>query len=214
MFRFKLRDFSDFSDFFFRQKLELKNIFCLTELKSNAPAPTEMKSNFVVDFVWKSTSFDRMQAALRKFAVDDSSVSTYIYHKLLGHEVEDVLFRAHLPKHFSAPNLPELNRSQVYAVRHALQRPLSLIQGPPGTGKTVTSATIVYQLVKQHGGPILVCAPSNTAVDQLTEKIERTGLKVVRLCAKSREAIGKLIGHFCVFSAYFTFFLNFHIFVF
>ena len=56
------------------------------------------------------------------------------------------MFRAHLPKHFSAPNLPELNRSQVYAVRHALQRPLSLIQGPPGTGKTVTSATIVYQL--------------------------------------------------------------------
>ena len=43
-----------------------------------------MKSNFVVDFVWKSTSFDRMQAALRKFAVDENAVSTYIYHKLLG----------------------------------------------------------------------------------------------------------------------------------
>ena len=83
----------------------------------------------------------------------------------------------------------------MYAVRHALQRPLSLIQGPPGTGKTVTSATIVYQLVKQQGGPILVCAPSNTAVDQLTEKIERTGLKVVRLCAKSREAIDSPVGH-------------------
>ena len=39
-----------------------------------------------------------------------------------------MLFRSHLPKHFSAPNLPDLNRSQVYAVRHALQRPLSLIQ--------------------------------------------------------------------------------------
>ena len=36
---------------------------------------------------------------------------------------------------------------------------------------------------------MLVCAPSNIAVDQLTEKIHRTGLKVVRLCAKSREAI-------------------------
>ncbi|KAK9694069.1 AAA domain [Popillia japonica] len=130
-----------------------------------------------------------MQLALKKFAVDDSSVSPYIYHRLLGHEVEDVLFRCHLPKHFSAPNLPDLNRSQVYAVKHALQRPLSLIQGPPGTGKTVTSATIVYQLVKQNGGPVLVCAPSNTAVDQLTEKIHRTSLKVVRLCAKSREAI-------------------------
>lgn len=54
-----------------------------------------------------------MQLALRKFAVDDSSVSGYIYHRLLGHEVEEVLFRCHLPKHFSAPNLPDLNRSQV-----------------------------------------------------------------------------------------------------
>lgn len=130
-----------------------------------------------------------MQSALRKFAEDGTSVSAYIYHRLLGHEVEEVLFRCHLPKHFSAPNLPDLNRSQVYAVKHAVQRPLSLIQGPPGTGKTVTSATIVYQLVKQNGGPVLVCAPSNTAVDQLTEKIHKSNLKVVRLCAKSREAI-------------------------
>ena len=36
---------------------------------------------------------------------------------------------------------------------------------------------------------MLVCAPSNVAVDQLTEKIHATGLKVVRLCAKSREAV-------------------------
>ena len=130
-----------------------------------------------------------------KFAVDDSSVSAYIYHRLLGHEVDDVLFRCHLPRHFSAPNLPDLNRSQVYAVKHALQRPLSLIQGPPGTGKTVTSATILYQLVKQHGGPVLVCAPSNTAVDQLCEKVHMTGLKVVRVCAKSREAIDTPVSH-------------------
>jgi regulator of nonsense transcripts 1 len=76
-------------------------------------APINCSSNFVIDFVWKSTSFDRMQAALRKFAVDDTSVSAYIYHRLLGHDVDDVLFRTHLPKHFSAPNLPDLNRSQV-----------------------------------------------------------------------------------------------------
>lgn len=36
---------------------------------------------------------------------------------------------------------------------------------------------------------MLVCAPSNVAVDQLTEKIHNAGLKVVRLCAKSREAV-------------------------
>jgi len=60
---------------------------------------------------------------------------------------------------------------QVYAVKTVLQRPLSLIQGPPGTGKTVTSATIVYHLTRLTGGPVLVCAPSNIAVDQLTEKV-------------------------------------------
>lgn len=159
------------------------------ELKSNAGVPFECTHSFVVDFVWKSTSFDRMQAAMKTFAVDETSVWGYIYHKLLGHEVEDVVLKCTLPKRFSAPGLPELNHSQVYAVKTVLQRPLSLIQGPPGTGKTVTSATIVYHLVKQNSGPALVCAPSNIAVDQLTEKIHKTGLKVVRLCAKSREAI-------------------------
>ncbi|XP_017100799.1 regulator of nonsense transcripts 1 homolog isoform X1 [Drosophila bipectinata] len=163
------------------------------ELKTSSNAPVKCTSNFSVDFIWKCTSFDRMSRALRNFAMDRNSVSNYIYSRLLGHGRPDandeVLFRGPQPKLYSAPHLPDLNRSQVYAVKHALQRPLSLIQGPPGTGKTVTSATIVYQLVKQHGGTVLVCAPSNTAVDQLTEKIHRTNLKVVRVCAKSREAI-------------------------
>ncbi|XP_063703099.1 regulator of nonsense transcripts 1 homolog [Culicoides brevitarsis] len=169
------------------------------ELKNSQQPPTEYTSNFMVDFIWKGTSFSRMQLALKKFAVDENSVSNYIYSRLLGHGrhdgSDDVTFRvSNLPKHFSAPNLPDLNRSQVYAVKHAIQRPLSLIQGPPGTGKTVTSASIVYQLVKINGGPVLVCAPSNTAVDQLTEKIHRTNLRVVRVCAKSREAIDSPVG--------------------
>ena len=56
-------------------------------------------------------------------------VLTLFHFIILGHTVDEVLFRTHVPKQFSAPNLPELNRSQVHAVRHALQRPLSLIQG-------------------------------------------------------------------------------------
>lgn len=39
------------------------------------------------------------------------------------------------------------------------------------------------------GQPVLVCAPSNVAVDHLTAKIHQTGLRVVRLTAKSREAL-------------------------
>mmetsp|Transcript_50845 Transcript_50845/g.135731 ORF Transcript_50845/g.135731 Transcript_50845/m.135731 type:complete len:1079 (-) Transcript_50845:507-3743(-) len=155
--------------------------------------PWDINHGFTVEFVWKSTSFDRMQAAMRTFAVDDTSVSGYLYHKLLGHDVEPQTIRSTLPRHFTAPNLPQLNHSQVYAVRKALQNPLCLIQGPPGTGKTVTSATIVYHLTRQNQGQVLVCAPSNIAVDQLAEKLHKTGLKVVRLSAKSREAVASTV---------------------
>ena len=84
-----------------------------------------------------------------------------------------------LPSKLSAPNLPALNRSQMQAVRHALQKPVSLIQGPPGTGKTVTSASIVFHLARNGNGRgiVLVCAPSNIAVDHLAEKIDQTGLR-------------------------------------
>lgn len=130
-----------------------------------------------------------MQSALRKFAMDETSVNSFIYHKLLGHEVDDKMNRANVNKLYQPPNLPDLNKSQLFAVKQSVQRSLTLIQGPPGTGKTVTSASIVYHFAKSGHAPVLVCAPSNIAVDQLTEKIHRTGLKVVRLCAKSREAV-------------------------
>lgn len=69
-----------------------------------------------------------MHAALRLLGQDESCVSQFIYHKLLGHEVDDIVFKVQLPKRFSAPGLPELNHSQVQAVKMVLQRPLSLIQ--------------------------------------------------------------------------------------
>lgn len=54
---------------------------------------------------------------------------------------------------------------------------------------------MVYHLAKQNVGQVLVCAPSNVAVDQLTEKIHRTGLRVVRIAAKSREAVTSSVEH-------------------
>ncbi|KAF9623720.1 hypothetical protein IFM89_004273 [Coptis chinensis] len=165
------------------------------ELRASQGVPVDCNHGFSVDFVWKSTSFDRMQGAMKTFAVDETSVSGYIYHHLLGHEVEVQVVRNALPRRFGAPGLPELNASQVFAVKSVLQKPISLIQGPPGTGKTVTSAAIVYHMAKQGQGQVLVCAPSNVAVDQLAEKISATGLKVVRLCAKSREAVSSPVEH-------------------
>ncbi|EMC99325.1 hypothetical protein BAUCODRAFT_399389 [Baudoinia panamericana UAMH 10762] len=151
--------------------------------------PTECTHNFTADYVWKATSFDRMQHAMKTFAIDEMSVSGYIFHRLLGHEVAAAPMKVNMPRKFSVPNLPDLNGSQINAVKSVLTKPLSLIQGPPGTGKTVTSATVIYHLSKINGGQVLVCAPSNVAVDQLCERIHKTGLKCVRVTAKSREDV-------------------------
>lgn len=82
------------------------------ELRKNENVPLDFTLNFSVDFVWKPTSFDRMQSAMKTFAVDEKSVSGYIvslappsafisvftplplkYHKLLGHELEPQALR-------------------------------------------------------------------------------------------------------------------------
>jgi regulator of nonsense transcripts 1 len=151
---------------------------------------------FTVEFVWKGTSFRRMLDGIYALVNDESSVSSYIYYKLLGHSVEEKKTNYnHLPKDLTVKGLPELNYFQTLGIKKALQTPLFLIQGPPGTGKTVTSAAIVYHLVQAKAGKVLVCAPSNIAADQLAEKIAKTGVKVARVCAKSRESISTRVEH-------------------
>ena len=151
--------------------------------------------NFTIEFVWKGTSFKRMLDGLYIFVNEESSVSNYIYSKILGHTVDEKKFSYNIPKDLSVIGLPQLNYFQTLGIKKALITPLFLIQGPPGTGKTVTSAAIVYHLVNLKVGKVLVCAPSNIAADQLSEKIEKIGLNVIRVCAKSRESISSRVEH-------------------
>ncbi|KRZ53978.1 Regulator of nonsense transcripts 1 [Trichinella nativa] len=160
---------------------------------SNETPPCYVTNGYSVHFGLRTAYFDRMFTALGKMANEDF-VSHAIQRTILGHDYEAPPLHISYPEHYSAPGLPELNQSQVMAVREVLTRSISLIQGPPGTGKTVTSASIVYHLAKARGTPILVCSPSNVAIDQLAEKISRTGLRVIRTCAKSREGIDSPVG--------------------
>lgn len=64
-----------------------------------------------------------------------------------------------------------LNGPQQDAVRFALSaEDIAIIHGPPGTGKTTTLAEVITQAVRR-GDKVLACAPSNTAVDNLLEKL-------------------------------------------
>jgi regulator of nonsense transcripts 1 len=55
--------------------LRASNIF---ELRAGPGTPTHVNHGFSIDFLWKATSYDRMQAAMKTFAVDETSVSGYL----------------------------------------------------------------------------------------------------------------------------------------
>jgi ATP-dependent RNA/DNA helicase IGHMBP2 len=79
-----------------------------------------------------------------------------------------------------------LNTSQQDAVKAALSsETVCIIHGPPGTGKTTTLIHLLKELVCR-GEQVLVCAPSNTAVDWLTLLLQRQGLNTLRLGHLSR----------------------------
>ncbi len=66
-----------------------------------------------------------------------------------------------------------LNIYQKKAVEKAISSPdFFLIHGPPGTGKTTTLVEIILQLYKQ-GKKVLVTADSNTAVDNILERVSK-----------------------------------------
>lgn len=76
---------------------------------------------------------------------------------------------------------PGLNPSQQDAIHHALSsNDLAIIHGPPGTGKTTTVVEFIRLLVAR-GQRVLACAPSNTAVDNLLERLLAVGEPAVRL---------------------------------
>ena len=74
-----------------------------------------------------------------------------------------------------------LNESQQKAVAAVIQNEsMAIVHGPPGTGKTTTLIEAIVQLVKA-GEKVLVSAPSNTAVDNISKGLIAQGLQVLRV---------------------------------
>jgi superfamily I DNA and/or RNA helicase len=74
-----------------------------------------------------------------------------------------------------------LNESQRQAVCFALAaKDVAVLHGPPGTGKTTTVVELIRRAVRL-GQRVLVCAPSNLAVDNVLERLLAAGENAVRL---------------------------------
>jgi superfamily I DNA and/or RNA helicase len=127
-----------------------------------------------VDLLFDEMAYREMHKALKKVMEAKNDRLLELRETLLGKQT------AHFAQH-EPFSVPRLNASQNQALNRVLDaEDVAIIHGPPGTGKTTTMVQAIVQTVKREER-VLVCAPSNAAVDLLTEKLTEEGLSVVRL---------------------------------
>jgi ATP-dependent RNA/DNA helicase IGHMBP2 len=82
-----------------------------------------------------------------------------------------------------------LNQSQNDALKLVMNaKDLAIVHGPPGTGKTTTLVETISEVLK-YENQVLVCAPSNAAVDLLVEKLSEKNINVLRIGHPARVTI-------------------------
>ncbi len=97
--------------------------------------------------------------------------------------VRDVLIGNRTPSFRQLPALsfPWLNQSQQQAIQRVVEAgEVAIVHGPPGTGKTTTLVEAVIETL-QRETQVLVCAPSNAAVDWISEQLMRRSVAVLRV---------------------------------
>jgi ATP-dependent RNA/DNA helicase IGHMBP2 len=129
-----------------------------------------------IDAIFDENSYEEMENALRMAPlIAEKKDEGKLVRVLTGTKSAET----DAPYPFTHPRLNESQQSAVAGILAASD--LAIVHGPPGTGKTTTLVQAIKALIKQDGKQILVTAPSNAAVDLLSEKLSDEGLNVVRV---------------------------------
>ena len=155
----------------------------------------ETRDDYIIKIRFIPITFQRMLDALESFGQINRKLKKIllcINIEASRSDIDQSIFETP-PSDWIAPKLNPLNESQLLALKTALMYNFTIIQGPPGTGKTQLSAVYVWKLftiLKQRKDEkILVTSKSNIAVENLVERIHKTGLNIVRVTSKIRENI-------------------------
>ncbi|HEX6334403.1 MAG TPA: AAA domain-containing protein [Flavisolibacter sp.] len=129
-----------------------------------------------VDAVFDDNSYTEMEQALRAAAERQlKKQEGRLVRVLTGMEAPEFFLPEHLP-------VVALNAMQRLAVEKILAaKDLAIVHGPPGTGKTTTLVQAIAAMWRRDQQQVLVTAPSNAAVDLLSERLTDAGLNVVRV---------------------------------
>lgn len=135
------------------------------------------KGKLGVNLLFDENSYKEMRLALQKA----NEMAEHAHKGLLTRILVGDETAPFYPKKTDLTHL-KLNDKQKEAVTKILDAEnIAVVHGPPGTGKTTTLVAAIEQLIKQNVGTILVTAPSNTAVDLITEKLDQKGIQVTRI---------------------------------
>ncbi len=134
------------------------------------------RGSWQADLLGSDATYRRMKKALVTAAEAKKNRTALLREIFLGETV---------PKKSRAQKIRFFNESLNEFQKEAVARSVSaadvsLIHGPPGTGKTTVLVEIIRQAAAA-GGRVLATAPSNIAVDNILEKLEGSGLRLVRL---------------------------------
>jgi ATP-dependent RNA/DNA helicase IGHMBP2 len=139
-------------------------------------------STLGIDLTFDEVSYREMHQALNDVIGAHANRLAELRDVLLG--VRQASYREPKADDLFYPSA--LNDSQLVAVRHVISaQDVAIIHGPPGTGKTTTLVQAILETIRRERR-VLVCAPSNTAVDLLTEKLAERGVNVIRMGNPSR----------------------------
>ena len=121
-----------------------------------------------------NTSYRVMQEALSEAERKEDEKFVKLRNVLLGNA--QPAFRQLPPLSF-----PWLNPSQNAAIQKVVEcQEVSIVHGPPGTGKTTTLVEAIIETLERET-QVLVCAPSNAAVDWISEQLMRRSVNVLRI---------------------------------
>ncbi len=159
-----------------------RNKITLATNKEDLPDWVEEGGKLGLDLTFDEVSYREMELALQKVQGAYGRLQE-LRDTLLGHRPAEYKPEAQTEKLYY-PN--PLNASQTAAVQHVMAaKDVAIIHGPPGTGKTTTLVQAILETIRRERR-VLVCAPSNTAVDLLTEKLAERGVNVIRMGNPSR----------------------------
>ena len=130
-----------------------------------------------IDLLFDDNSYDEMRNALKNASTLTEKKEEGRLIRMLTGENKPGFQSISLPY-----PIPSLNSSQQSAVEKILSaNELAIVHGPPGTGKTTTLVQAIKAIIKTEHRQVLVVAPSNTAVDLLSEKLSDEGLNLLRV---------------------------------